>query len=117
MANRLGDDVHGYRVDESSGALTPVAGAPWDVGVEPVDLAADPLGRYLFVANSQSDSVSVFLVDRASGVLTSAGAGLPQGVAVDAQGRFLYVSNFLSDTVSGFSIGAGGTLTALPGYG
>jgi DNA-binding beta-propeller fold protein YncE len=39
----------------------------------------------------------------------------PLGIAIDSRGSFAYVANFNSNEIWGYSIGADGTLRALPG--
>ena len=75
---------------------------------------------YAYVANSESDSVSAYSIDAATGRLIQvvgspfATGDYPFGVAV-ASKRFVYVTNQQSDNVSGYSINAAtGALTALP---
>src|SRR3954464_6008215 len=73
----------------------------------------------VFVANSSSNTVSVFTMSTSTGALTEiTGSPFPTGTQpqalVIALGKFLYVANAGSSTVSGFSIGPGGTLTETP---
>jgi 6-phosphogluconolactonase (cycloisomerase 2 family) len=44
-----------YQVQEN-GALTPVPGSPFTQS-DPISLAADPFGRYLYVTNENADTV------------------------------------------------------------
>src|SRR3954453_13223286 len=74
----------------------------------------------VFVANSSSNTVSVFTMSTSTGALTPIAASpFPTGTQplalVVALGKFLYVANAGSSTVSGFSIGPGGTLTGISG--
>jgi 6-phosphogluconolactonase (cycloisomerase 2 family) len=75
------------------------------------------LGSFVYVANQQSATLSVFTVDHTTGALTAGtavetGSG-PRSVTVDPSGRFAYVANFDSDTVSVFTITPStGALTA-----
>jgi DNA-binding beta-propeller fold protein YncE len=110
----------------AGGALTPLCDpastCPSDGGTSsPEAVAFSPDGRYVYVGNYGSKSISVFSVG-ASGALTPvacdpasncATGTNPQGVAVDPSGTHLYVTNAGSKNVSVFSIGAGGTLTPL----
>src|SRR4051812_32967742 len=74
----------------------------------------------LFVANSTSNTISVFSMSTSTGALTEiTGSPFPTGtqplaLAV-ALGKFLYVANAGSNTVSGFTIGSGGILTGISG--
>lgn len=95
--------VHSYSVNSSSGALTEVPGSPFNAGLTPIQLAVDPSGRFVYVANSQSDDITAFSVDASTGTLTPLpGSPFPIGtqpsgqqpiaLAIDPTGRFLYVS-------------------------
>jgi DNA-binding beta-propeller fold protein YncE len=86
-----------------------------------VGIAADPLGDFLFVTNGESESITVYRIDSASGVPTMVtGApfpnpGMPCGVAADPMGRFLYVGNWASNDISCWHIERP-TGTLLPVY-
>lgn len=75
--------------------------------------------RFVFVANGDT-TVSRFYVDGTTGQLRSAGAlslgsnAIASGTAVDPAGKFAYLADF-HGSIYGFSIGANGTLTAVPG--
>src|SRR5437879_3134257 len=51
VANRLSNSVSGYAIDAATGSLAPIPGSPFAAGLHPVDIAADPSGRFLNVAN------------------------------------------------------------------
>jgi 6-phosphogluconolactonase len=79
-------------------------------------------GSFAFVANENSNNVSVFQVDASSGELVPvAGSPFPtdlgpEYLAVDASSKFLFVGNAGSNTVSAFQIDAtSGKLTPAPG--
>jgi hypothetical protein len=76
VADSGGQNVSGYAVDASSGALTPVAGSPFSAGTEPLGVAIDPTGRFAYVANSGSNNVSAYAITATTGVLTPV-AGSP----------------------------------------
>jgi 6-phosphogluconolactonase len=75
--NRGLDAISILRVGDRGGSLTLVGLQRIDdlpLGdVLPYDLVIDPTGRYLYTANTQEGSVSMFTVDRATGALTQAG--------------------------------------------
>jgi YVTN family beta-propeller protein len=88
-----------------------------------VAVAPDPstkAGKFVYVANSGSDNVSMYSINPGTGDLTPLvppriGAGSqPVSVAVDPSGRFAYVANFGSNDVSMFAIdSATGALTSI----
>lgn len=105
-----------------SGALTEVAGSPFAAGTQPVAVAVDGTGTFVYVSNAGSNNVSAF--KSASGVLTQV-AGSPfttQGTGtvaitqpgfliVDATNTFLLVSNVATRAIAAFGINAAdGTL-------
>ncbi|MFZ3210193.1 MAG: beta-propeller fold lactonase family protein [Terriglobales bacterium] len=88
-------------------------------GTNPVAMAVDPSGKFLFVADSVANTVAAFGI-ASSGQLTAVGAPLatgttPVSVRVHPTGNFLYTANQGSNDVSGFSIDGSGALTALSG--
>ena len=64
-----------------TGWLTPVEYAP-SAGKTPRFFSLDPTGRFMFVANEESDTIVKFMVDRATGKLTSTNDVIPTGSPV-----------------------------------
>jgi 6-phosphogluconolactonase len=116
--------ISAYSV-KSNGTLS-AAGSNPATGVNPVALAIDHGGHFLFVANQGTNDVSVFSIG-SSASLTAVGtfpaaptvagtSAAPSGVAITPSGSFLYVSNFGENSVSGFAVNSSsGVLTAVPG--
>lgn len=78
----LPGNVLGYTINSSTGALTPIPGSPFTAGAEPVSVAVDPSGRFVYVANNLSNNVSGYTIDPTNGVLTPiCGSPFPAGVA------------------------------------
>jgi 6-phosphogluconolactonase len=75
-------------------------------------------GRFAYVANQTSNSISAYSIDATSGALTplsgspfaSTGTS-PSALAVDPNGAFLYVANSASNDISVYAIDAAGALT------
>src|SRR5574341_2081179 len=72
-------------------------------------MIVDPTGRFLYTVDSGSDTVSMFTITPATGLLTSVGTALsvnddPQSVAVDGSGRFAYVVSAGTNRIQGFAI-------------
>jgi YVTN family beta-propeller protein len=95
-------------------------------GVGPVSVAVAPdpsgkFGKFLYVANTDSNNVSMYTIDATTGVLTSigeVGAGwYPSLMAVHPSGKFAYVANFgdglggIPGSVSMYRINTDGGLT------
>jgi 6-phosphogluconolactonase (cycloisomerase 2 family) len=100
-----------------SGTLTPVPGSPFNAGRNPVALAIDGSGKFLYVGNVDDSTLSAFTIDTGSGALSPLGSpyAIPDFLyaATDSSGKFLYVGGM---GVSGFSIDAAtGGLTVVPG--
>jgi 6-phosphogluconolactonase (cycloisomerase 2 family) len=112
-----------FSIDSSTGALAPLSGSPFPLGVSATGLAGlDPAGRFLYVANqgictvangcnpstTSTGSISAFSLD-AAGVPTAL-AGLPAvtpppyQLSVDPTGRFLYEASIDADEVISYSI-------------
>ncbi len=123
VSNFGDNDVSGYTINATTGALTPIPGSPISAGLEPVSVAVDPTGKFVYVANfSAGSGVSGYTINATSGALTSIpGSPFPDGVtphsaAVDPTGRFAYVVDFQDGNVSGYTINATtGVLTPIPG--
>ena len=101
--------VSGFSIDPTTGALTQLATSPFPAGLGPIRLASDATGKFLFVANSHDDTLSVFAIDAGSGALTAVGSPYathiaPVDVVVDPQGKFVFVVNSGSGDLSAFSL-------------
>jgi 6-phosphogluconolactonase (cycloisomerase 2 family) len=130
VANRGDNTISAYAIDGTTGTLTPVPGSPFkqDPAARadlPVSVAVDPAGKFVFVANYNSQTVRVYQLDQSTGALTQAPgspfqAGLsPQSVTADLTGQFVYVANGYHNgngTVSAYSVDQStGSLTPVPG--
>lgn len=103
-----------YTIDSTTGVLTPTAPATVPTGWFPQEIAIDPLGRFVYTANSDDSSVSMFTVNQTTGVLTPTTPASvstlipgellsdPGFLTVDPTGRFLYVTSLLSDGAAVF---------------
>jgi len=105
-------------INNSTGAITLGAQTPPVAGATPTGLVLHSSKKFLFVANSGANTISVFNVAgdgtiTLSGNPTPAGSG-PRGMALDPSGQFLLVTNTVSNDVSVFSVDSGtGALTAV----
>lgn len=116
--------VWGFALDSGGPPTTALPGSPWLEGTNTTtsNAAIDPSGRFLYAVNRQTNAITGFAIDAASGALTRlptapfpTGGSLPQHLAITKSGTFLYATNTLSNTVSGFRVGTDGALTALTG--
>ena len=116
------NNIHIYDI-HSNGSLShagtvasggPGAGAP--LGSQGA-LAFSHNYKWLFAVNAGDNSVSSFEVNH-DGSLTLAhtvNSGGMMPVSVTCHGHKLYVVNFTSANICGFMVGAGGTMTMIPG--
>jgi len=108
-----GDGLHVYRVDEDSGAWSPVQ-VVGDL-VNPSFLVTSPDQRFLYSAHGDEEYATVFAVNHENGTLAvrhRAGTGGRNGVhlAIDPRGRFLIVANYASGNVSVLPVRPDGAL-------
>ena len=122
-ANAAGNPstVSALTSDQTTGALTPIAGSPYSTGSGSVALAADQAGRFLFVVNYFSSDISAFTINSTTGVLTPVAAspfaaefGM-DSIAIDPTGKFLYAVTQSSENLWAYSIDSAGALTPLTG--
>lgn len=130
-ANATSNDVSAYTVSAVDGTLSQIDcgggagcnGKNFSTGAYPNTLAMDPAGKFLYAANANSNTVSAYTINGATGVLSEV-VGSPysvgpdawgdQSVAVDPSGKFVYATSDQSNNVAGFSINAAtGQLTPL----
>ena len=133
-ANRTDNDVTGYVINNATGGLTQVPGSPFTIPPQgesqpgPQQLTVDPTGRFLYVSNHLTGSISGFTINATTGALTQiAGSPFsdqegaesgtqPFAIVVTPSGKFVYVTNHGSSTLSIFSADTGtGALTPLDG--
>jgi len=125
------DSIAAFTITSGAGTLVPVSGSPFGAGGTPMFGAADPAGKFLYVADPGTQHIFAFNIDQTTGALTAV-TGSPFSVdsgelitarmpVVDPTGGFLYVTDFDScgdgcfGAISAFKIGADGSLTAVAG--
>jgi len=124
----LAGGVLQYSIDHKHGTLTAVTAPnatsnltttvpPVVTGVQPLAAAIDQQDAFVFVANSGSDSISVFSLNTTDGVLTPITGGVfqePAGskpVSLVARGSSLFVANQGAANVAIYSFDSKGILT------
>jgi 6-phosphogluconolactonase len=133
VANSTSNTVTGLTVNHTSGDLTPVGTAilpspvcpvPATCNFNPMGVAVDSAGQFVFVLNQGSTipvvapSISVFSIDPTRGLLTQVGGSPfaapanPEFIVASPNSEFLYVSSG-SGTISAFSIGSNGVPSAV----
>lgn len=100
----------------TDGSLTAVSGTT-PTGNNPVALAIDPGGKFLFVANQVSNTVSVFSIGSDAALTEVPQSPFPVtdpvALAVPSTGKFLYVADQLDSVIDIFSFDSAGKLTAI----
>lgn len=93
-----------YQVDASTGLLTAVATPNLPAAPCSTSVAIDPQGRFAYFANEGDSSISIYSIDRATGMLVPGtppkfsaeywtGYGFPSTVTVHPTGRTLFVGS------------------------
>jgi YVTN family beta-propeller protein len=118
--NPTANTISGFSI-LSGGVLTPLPTSPYGNTTSPLKTpvanAVDPTGKFLYVANFASTSISAFDVS-GTGELTpvttsSASAGTsPNFFAFDPNGKYMYVANEGSNSITEFLLNSDGTLTS-----
>lgn len=93
----------------SGGALTPTPASPYNAGVKPSGVAADPTNRFLYVtdfASNQLIGFGIYTGFQLNFLLNGPykSGGEPSGLAIDPRGKFMYVSDALDSTVTAYVI-------------
>jgi 6-phosphogluconolactonase len=120
VLNQISGSISVFSVSAGAGALTQVTGSPFPTAPNPVALAINPSGKFLYVVNSNLALVFTYTIS-AAGLLQPAGTPIPVGagpfaIAVDPGGKFAYVANTADDTVSILAINSStGALTQVVG--
>ena len=71
-SNRGHDSLAIFKTDPLTGRLEAVAHAP-SCGAWPRDFEIDPTGRFLFIANQESNSIISYLINKETGMLEKLG--------------------------------------------
>ena len=127
VANLISDSFTQYTIGAADGALTPKSTTTLPVGSIPfsVAIAGDSTGgKYVYVANQGTATVSEYSINPTTGALSSIGtiaagnvsvpASLPTAITVagDSTGsKYVYVTN--GNVVSQYTINPDGTLAAM----
>lgn len=99
-----------FTINAATGVLSPTNPATIHTGFFPQGIAIDPMGKFVYTANSDDDSVSMFTIDATTGLLTpttpsAVAAGRAPGfLTVDPSGRFAYAANQVDSTISMYAI-------------
>jgi 6-phosphogluconolactonase (cycloisomerase 2 family) len=134
VANNGSNDISVFKFDALTGALTPAAGSPFKGVPTPIGVATDALGKFLYVTNtdlntlSNTNAISAFSIDGTTGALTAVAGSpfatgtTPIGLVADPNGIFVYVGDHMAnvasaaDAISAFTVSpTNGSLTRVGG--
>ncbi|HEX7287468.1 MAG TPA: beta-propeller fold lactonase family protein [Candidatus Angelobacter sp.] len=99
-----------YTINPSSGVLSPTTPPTVPTGWFPQGITIDPLGKFVYTANSDDDTISMFTINATTGVLTPttpaavAAGKSPVSVTVHPSGKFAYAANRVDGTISMYTI-------------
>ncbi len=102
--------INVFRLDSTSGDLTPVPGSPFESRARsPFDIVFHPSGRFVYVA-ARFGGVGAYVFDGESGTVTPL-PGSPfkaqkrtRSVVMHPSGRFIYAVNGYSNSVSAYAV-------------
>jgi 6-phosphogluconolactonase len=100
--------LFGFSLD-SGGTLTATAGSPYNAGIKPSALAADPTSRFVYVTDFASNQLigygvySGFVLNFLQNGPFRTG-NEPSAIAIDPRGKYIYISNALDSNVSAYVI-------------
>lgn len=116
VVNELDSSVTTYGFDAATGALNPLQILPslpsdFTGNSRAAGIAVDAAGRRLYVSNRGYDSIAVFEIDAASGLLqwlqaVPTGGRTPRFFTLSPNGRLLFALNEDSDNISVFDVDA-----------
>ena len=113
------DPILEYQISPTNGTLSLLSSLV--LGGSSSSLAIEPRGKFVYVTDSASNTVTAVALQTFGLVLpgnpTFQAALAPSSVAVDPTGSFLYVANTGSNSISAYTIDAGGSgaLTEMTG--
>jgi len=123
VSNNGTNNISGFSINTTTGALTPVLGSPFATGgsgIFGISLAVTPNGKFVYAGNAGSGDISAFSVGSNGALTPIVGSPFfvgdaPDGIKVSPNGKFLGVALPFSDSVAMFHIGSNGALASVPG--
>lgn len=108
--------VSSFKIEDSTGMLTPIVQTPVTLSCEAVSMIADHAGNRVYVAQSSCSNMLINSIDPYTGVLSlratsETGGYTPQSLAIDPSDRFIYSANYSNMNISFFR--ANETLSAI----
>ena len=93
----------------SGGALTLTTGSPYQAGVRPSALTADPTNRFVYVTDFASNALIGYTVENAGALLAMVNGPFktgnePVALTIEPRGLYIYVVDSLQNSVTSYSI-------------
>jgi 6-phosphogluconolactonase len=114
VLNELDSTLAAYTYDPEQGALAEVqvtSASPGGTVTDnhPADVHVAASGRFLYASNRGDDTIAVFAIDAATGMLSPVqqvpgGGKSPRNFTLDPTGRFLVAANQKSDAIASFRV-------------
>lgn len=114
VVNELDSTVTAYHWNSERGELKPFQVIPTTPATYTGDntgseIAVDPAGNFLYASNRGHNSIVIFAIDQAEGMLNAVGWESTQGktprfFTLDASGNLLYAANLNSDSIVVFRV-------------
>ncbi len=105
--------VGGFAIDQTTGALTALPGAPYAAGAGAGAIPAfSPNGKFLYVMNQTANTVSAYTINsdgslsNVTGSPFAAGVTTPTWISFTPNGNFAYVSGSGSNNIAAFTVNA-----------
>jgi 6-phosphogluconolactonase len=100
-----GNQIYAFRIDQQSGALTPIPGSPYATGQMPLTVAFQGSNNFLYVGNLNSGDISAYAVHADGSLVSVKGSPFSVGsypffLLPDQTGDYLYVSIVNGTTAS-----------------
>jgi 6-phosphogluconolactonase len=102
--------VGGFAIDQTTGALTPLMGAPYGAGTGAGAIPAfSPNGKFLYVMNQNANTVSGYTIasdgslSNITGSPFASGVTTPTWISFTPNGGFAYVSGSGSNNIAAFT--------------
>ena len=121
VTTRGTNQVQVFSIDQTTGVLAEIPGSPFPSGGTDAFEAEIASGKYLYVSNIQSSTITQFSIG-SDGKLTSVGApvgtsGQPHHLAISTNGKFLYAAVYTEGyLIQGYAVNSStGVLTEIPG--
>ena len=113
VSNAGSNNISVYAIHQPSGALinpTVVEAGTNPAAVSIIPSTATTLsGKYAYVANTGSNTISVYKIDETTGALTApqlpiSTQGNPSAIAIDKTGKFALTANYSDSSISSYTI-------------